>query len=385
VRQIGRQGDAMQTTAVVVRSEGGAPEVAEIEVAPPGPGEVRIRIAASGICGSDLHVLRGTSPVANPPLVLGHEGAGVVEAVGPGVTSVGPGDHVVVALYGPCLRCEPCLTGDLARCRGPERVAAISGLMADGSTRVRDTAGPLHPFVGIGSMAGLAVVRESQVVRIDPAMPLELACLAGCGVTTGLGAVFNTARLLPGSTVLVVGAGGVGLSVVQGARIAGAVRIIAVDPNPVRRALAHDLGATDVVDPGATPMRDAVRALEPDGVDAAFEVVGDTGLVAEALASTRAGGTCVMVGSPPVGSVIGVDARTLFEGRRLVGCVGGDNVPRRDIPRVVALHRRGDLHLDALASARFPLGGIADAVAGMTSGDLARAVLVVDPDLSRGA
>jgi S-(hydroxymethyl)glutathione dehydrogenase / alcohol dehydrogenase len=373
------------TTAVVVRTRGGAPELAEVEVAPPGPGEARVRIAASGVCGSDLHVLHGTSPVANPPLVLGHEGAGVIDSVGSGVTSLAPGDHVVVALYGPCRRCEPCVTGDIARCRGSERVAAISGLMADGSTRVRDAAGPLHPFVGIGSLAGFVVVRESQAVRIDPSMPLEIACLAGCGVTTGLGAVFNTAQVRPGSSVLVVGTGGVGLSVVQGARLAGAVRIVAVDPHPRRRALARELGASDTVDPTDTPMDAAVRALEPEGVDVAFEVVGDTRLVAAALASTRSGGTCVMVGSPPSGSVIKVDARTLFEGRRLLGCVGGDNIPHRDIPRVVALYRRGDLHLDALAAARFPLDGITDAVAGMAAGDLARAVIVVDPELSRAA
>lgn len=381
-----REGDGVRTTtAVVVRTPGGPPEVTEVEVAPPGPGEVRIRIAASGVCGSDLHVLHGTSPVANPPLVLGHEGAGVVETVGPAVTSLAPGDHVVVALYGPCRRCQPCVTGDMARCRGSERVAAISGLMADGSTRVRDAAGPLHPFVGIGSLAGFVVVRESQAVRIDPAMPLELACLAGCGVTTGLGAVFNTARVRPGSSVLVVGSGGVGLSVVQGARLAGAVRIVAVDPHPGRRALARELGATDAVDPSNTPMDAAVRALEPEGVDVAFEVVGDTRLVADALAVTRPGGTCVMVGSPPSKSVIEIDARTLFEGRRLLGCVGGDNVPHRDIPRAVALHRRGDLHLDALAAARFPLEGIADAVAGMSAGDLARAVIVIGPGTSRAA
>jgi S-(hydroxymethyl)glutathione dehydrogenase/alcohol dehydrogenase len=381
-----RQGRGMRTTtAVVVRTRGGPPEVAQVEVAPPGPGEVRVRIAASGVCGSDLHVLHGTSPVANPPLVLGHEGAGIVETVGPGVTSLAPGDHVVVALYGPCRRCEPCVTGDIARCRGPERVAAISGLMADGTTRVHDADGQLHPFVGIGSLAGFVVVRESQAVRIDPAMPLEVACLAGCGVTTGLGAVFNTAQVRPGSSVLVVGTGGVGLSVVQGARLAGAVRIVAVDPHPGRRALARDLGASDTVDPSTTPLHDAVRALEPEGVDVAFEVVGDTRLVAAALAATRPGGTCVMVGSPPSESVIEVDARTLFEGRRLLGCVGGDNIPHRDIPRVVALHRRGDLHLDALAAARFPLDGFMDAVAGMSTGDLTRAVIVVEPGLSRAS
>lgn len=375
----GRADDVRTTVAAVVRTRGGPPEVTEVEVAPPGPGEVRVRIAASGICGSDLHVLDGSSPVANPPLVLGHEGAGVVDAVGPGVTSLAAGDHVVVALYGPCRRCEPCVTGDIARCRGADRVAAISGLMADGSTRIRDAAGPLHPFVGIGSLAGFVVVRESQAVRIDPAMPLEIACLAGCGVTTGLGAVFNTARVQPGSSVLVVGTGGVGLSVVQGARLAGAARIVAVDPHPGRRALARELGASHTVDPSTTPMDEAVRALEPNGVDVAFEVVGDTQLVAAALAATRAGGTCVMVGSPPGGSVIEIDARTLFDGRRLLGCVGGDNIPHRDIPRVVALHRRGDLHLDALAAARFPLEGITDAIAGMSAGDLARAVIVVEP------
>jgi S-(hydroxymethyl)glutathione dehydrogenase/alcohol dehydrogenase len=367
--------------AVVVAAPGADPELVDVVVDGPGPGEVLVRVAASGVCGSDLHVLHGSSPVANPPLVLGHEGAGVVEAVGAGVTSLRVGDHVVLALYGPCLACEPCLTGDLTRCRGDARIAAISGRMADGSTRLHGAAGDLHPFVGVGSMAELAVVRATQAVRIPDDLPLDLACLAGCGVTTGLGAVFNTAEVRPGATVLVIGAGGVGLSVVQGARIAGAGRIIAVDPNATRLALATELGATDAIDPtgpdDAGALDDAVRTLEPHGVDVAFEVVGDPVLVSRAVGLTRAGGTCVMVGSPPNGSVIELDARTLFQGRRLLGCVGGDNVPERDIPRIVALHRNGQLRLEPLVSARFPLERYADAVAGMESGELARAVLLV--------
>jgi S-(hydroxymethyl)glutathione dehydrogenase/alcohol dehydrogenase len=366
------------TRAVVVAEAGAQPTLVDVEVAEPGPGEVLVRVAASGVCGSDLHVLHGTSPVANAPLVLGHEGAGVVEAVGPGVASLAPGDHVVLALYGPCLACQPCLTGDLTRCRGEARVSAIFGRMADGSTRLTGEAGALHPFVGVGSMAGLAVVRETAAVKIDPDIPLDVACLAGCGVTTGLGAVFTTAEVRPGETVLVVGTGGVGLSVVQGARIAGAGRVIAVEPNPVRRELAASLGATDVIDPGDAPLEEAIRPLEPHGVDVAFEVVGRPALLRQAFALTRSGGRCVMVGSPPPGSVIEVDARTLFDGRRLMGCVGGDNVPQRDIPRIMALYRNGDLRLEELVSARFPLDRFADAFAGMESGELARAVLVLD-------
>jgi S-(hydroxymethyl)glutathione dehydrogenase/alcohol dehydrogenase len=364
--------------AVVCYNQPDGAHLLDVEYSPPAAGEVLVRIAASGVCGSDLHILQGTSPVANMPVVLGHEGAGVVEAVGAEVSSVAPGDHVVIALYGPCLACQNCLTGNLVHCNGTARVQAIQGKMADGSTRLSRDGQALHPFVGSGTLAEYAVVRASQVVRIDADLPLDVLCLAGCGVTTGLGAVFNIAKVAPGDRVAVVGCGGVGLSVVQGARIAGAVRIIAVDTNPVKLELAASMGATDMVLIEGTALADAVMPLEPGGVDVAFEVVGNPDLVAAALAVTRPGGTCVMVGAPPTGAIIPVDGRVLFSERRLLGCVGGSNIPQRDIPRIVALYRSGQLQLDAMVSQRVALADFAKAFADLDAGRVARSVVLVD-------
>lgn len=361
--------------ACVIHDYDEGPKVEEVTVLDPGPGEVLVRIAASGVCGSDMHVIHGRSVAANLPMVLGHEGAGVVEAVGPGVESVAPGTHVVIALYGPCLACANCRAGDIVHCNGPARMANIFGRMADGSTRLRQGDVALHPMVGCGSLAELAVVRETMVVPVPDDVPLDVIALAGCGVTTGLGAVFNTAQVRPGQHVAVVGCGGVGLNVVQGARIAGAAVIVAVDTNPTKLQLATRLGATHVVDVSDAPMRDAVHAIVPEGVDVAFEVVGNAELVAQVFELTRPGGTCVMVGSPPAGSTIPIDGRSLFAERRLLGTTGGSNIPHRDIPRIVELHRSGRLDLDSLISQRLPLERVDEAFAAVEAGTVARSVV----------
>jgi S-(hydroxymethyl)glutathione dehydrogenase/alcohol dehydrogenase len=365
---------SVRTRAVCVWDT--TPRLEEVEVDAPREGEVRVKIAASGVCGSDLHVLHGRASVGTFPMVLGHEGAGVVDEIGEGVAGVAPGDHVVCALYGPCGTCGHCRAGTLNLCDGPARVAAIAGKMADGTTRVRTTGGEaLHPFCGLGTMAGYVVVREAQVVKVDPDIPLELICLAGCGVTTGLGAVFNIADVRPGDTVAVVGCGGVGLNVVQGARIAGAASILALDTNPRKLELAARLGATHTVIPNAG-VHAAVTEVFPGGVDFAFEVVGSPGLVAETLTATRPGGTCVMVGSPPPGSTIPIDGRALFAERRLLGCLGGSNIPSRDIPRIASLYRRRLLDLETLVTSRRPLAEFTAAVGETESGQVARSVLL---------
>lgn len=363
--------------AIVVHDPRRGAHLEAVDVDEPRAGEVLVRIAASGVCGSDLHVLHGRATVASFPMVLGHEGAGVVDAVGPGVDGVQVGDHVVIALYGPCGRCTHCRTGDIVHCDGPERVAGTFGRMADGSTRLRQGATALHPFVGVGSLAEYAVVRAPQVVVVDPALPLDVIALAGCGVTTGLGAVFNTARVAPGDRVAVVGCGGVGLNVVQGARLAGASVIVAIDPVASKRDLASDFGATHCVDPAAGPMLESVHTIVPGGVDIAFEVVGDPALVAETFELTRPGGLCVMVGSPGPGSTIPLRGTSLFMERRLAGCVGGSNIPARDIPRIAALYRAGRLDLDRLVTQRLPLDRFADAVAAAEAGTVARSVIVL--------
>jgi S-(hydroxymethyl)glutathione dehydrogenase/alcohol dehydrogenase len=355
------------------------PVVEDVDVEAPHAGEVLVRLAASGVCRSDLHAIEGASPVSIPPMVLGHEGAGVVEAVGPGVTSVAPGDSVVIALYGPCGGCAECRSGDVARCWSETRTHNMYGRMPDGTTRLSLRGRPIVPMVGAGSLAEQSVVREAQIVRIEPEVPLDLACLAGCGVTTGIGAVFNTADVRPGTTVAVIGCGGVGLNVIQGARIAGARRILALDTQAAKLDLASDLGATDLVrvEPDEN-LTEAIRALEPGGVDYAFEVIGLTDVVNQAFEATRIGGTCVMVGAPPPGTRVSIDSRVLFSDRRLLGCTGGGNVPARDIPRIIALYRAGRLDLRRLVSQRLPLDRVGEAFEALRQGELARTVITFD-------
>lgn len=348
----------------------------DLDVESPQAGEVRVRLAASGVCRSDLHVLEGESPVARPPMVLGHEGAGVVVEVGPGVTGLGVGDPVVIALYGPCGTCGDCRAGDIPNCWSETRTHNMYGRMPDGTTRLSLRGEPVAPMVGSGSLAEESVVREAQLVKIDRDIPLDLACLAGCGVTTGIGAVLNTAKVAPGATVAVIGCGGVGLNVVQGARIAGAARIIACDTQRAKLDLASDLGATDLLEVEAGgDLAAAIRELVPRGVDYAFEVIGLTDVVREAFEATRTGGTTVMVGAPPPGAEITIDSRTLFADRKLLGCTGGGNVPARDIPRIMDLYQRGSLDLEKLVSQRLPLERVNEAFDALRTGELARTVI----------
>jgi S-(hydroxymethyl)glutathione dehydrogenase / alcohol dehydrogenase len=352
--------------------------IEEVDVEAPRAGEVLVRLAASGVCRSDLHVQHGRSPVARLPMVLGHEGAGVVVEVGSGVVGLAVGDPVVIALYGPCGRCEDCRAGRLERCASETRRNNMFGLMPDGSTRLSQGGKPVHPMVGAGTLAEYSLVREAQAVAIPRELPLELACLIGCGVTTGVGAVLNVARVAPGATVAVIGCGGVGLCVVQAARIAGAARIVAVDTQASKLELASDLGATELA-PIATDesAAEAIRARVPAGVDFAFEVVGSPALVREALLATRPGGMAVMIGAPPLGAELILDARQLFTDRTLVGTVGGGNVPQRDIPRIAELWRSGRLELARLVSQRLPLERVNEAFAALEDGQLARSVVVL--------
>jgi S-(hydroxymethyl)glutathione dehydrogenase/alcohol dehydrogenase len=363
--------------AAVLHEFGRPLAIEDVAVEEPRAGEVLVRLAASGVCRSDLHAQHGRSPVARLPMVLGHEGAGVVEQVGSGVAGLAVGDPVVIALYGPCGACRDCRSGRIERCASETRRNNMFGLMPDGSTRLSLGGEPVHPMVGAGTLAEYSLVREAQAVAIPPDVPLELACLIGCGVTTGVGAVLNVARVAPGSSVAVIGCGGVGLNVVQAARLAGAARIVAVDPQTTKLDLASDLGATDLVpiEPGQSAA-EAIQQRVPGGVDFAFEVVGSPALVREALLATRAGGMAVMVGSPPDGAELVIEARQLFWDRALVGTVGGGNVPQRDIPRIAELYRAGKLELAKLVSQRLPLERANEAFRALEEGKLARSLVV---------
>jgi S-(hydroxymethyl)glutathione dehydrogenase/alcohol dehydrogenase len=350
--------------------------IEEVDVEGPRAGEVVVRLAASGVCRSDLHVIEGDSVVAQPPMVLGHEGAGTVEEIGEGVTSVAVGDPVVIALYAPCGACPECRAGDIPNCWSEARTHNMYGRMNDGSIRLSIGGQPVAPMVGSGSLAELSVVREAQLIKIDPDIPLDLACLAGCGVTTGIGAALNIAKVQPDSTVAVIGCGGVGLNVIQGARIAGASRIIACDTQAVKLDIASDLGATDMLKVGnGVDTTQAIKQLVPKGVDYAFEVIGIPEVVSQAFESTRVGGTTVMVGAPPVGAKLTIDPRALFSDRKLLGCMGGGNIPGRDVPRIMSLYQQGQLNLDKLVSQRLPLDRVNEAFEALQRGELARTVI----------
>lgn len=367
--------------ALVAREFGAPPRLETITVPPPGPGEVRIAVRASGVCGSDMHVVHGPSTAVRVPTVLGHEGAGVVEAVGAGVDGLAVGDHVVAGLGIWCGECARCLAGEAWLCTAAERGRSMFGLRADGRSRVqaRGAGGEdVHTFLGVGTLADYALAPARQVVKVDPALPLDELCLLGCGVLTGVGAALNTARVRPGESTVVIGCGGVGLSVVQGARIAGATRIVAIDPSPRKLELARSLGATRTVDPSHEDVREAVLGLVPGGVDHAFEVVGRPELATQALSLVRPAGTAYVVGILPPGSSISVPRELLMGEKRLMTSSGGGAVGAVGIPALVELYRTGALSLDEMVDQRLPLDRVLEAFAAMETGELARNVIVFD-------
>jgi S-(hydroxymethyl)glutathione dehydrogenase / alcohol dehydrogenase len=365
----------MRARAAVLTEFGVPLTVTEIEVAAPQEGEVMVAIAASGICGSDIKALDGGNPrVQDLPFILGHESAGVVTDVGPGVTSVLPGDHVVIAMNRPCGRCRGCARGQPYLCSDQGRMNAIMGLMADGTTRLTVAGEPARPMIGVGSFAEYAVVAEAACIQVSADVPLDLLALTACAVVTGVGAVLNTADVEVGSSVLVIGCGGVGLNVVQGAGLAGATTIIAADVKAEKLELACRFGATHTVLAGN--LRDQIDSIARCGVDYAFDVTADPSAFTAAFEATRPGGTTVLVGSPPAGLTIGIAPQTLLASRRLIGTQGGDAVPARDLPLLADLYRSGRLNLEDLVSERVPLDRLNDAIGHVRSGSVARSLVV---------
>jgi S-(hydroxymethyl)glutathione dehydrogenase/alcohol dehydrogenase len=345
--------------------------VEELELDPPKAGEVLVRMAASGVCHSDLHVVQGIHPTALPA-VLGHEGAGVVEAVGPEVAGLAPGDHVMLSWLPYCGRCRHCVRGRPNRC---ENVAWYDSTMEDGTCRFHLDGRPIHHY-NTSSFAERSVVPARTAIRVDPALPLTELALMGCAVMTGVGAVLNTARVRPGDSVAVVGCGGVGLNVVQGARIAGATTIVAVDTVPAKLELARELGATHTVDAAAGDPVEAVLELVAGGVDHAFEALGRPETIETTLRLTGRGGQAVLIGMAPPEARVPLDALTLtLEERCVRGCWYGSCVPLRDFPLLVELYRDGRLHLDSLI-ATCSLDDVNDAFRRMEAGETARSVIV---------
>jgi S-(hydroxymethyl)glutathione dehydrogenase/alcohol dehydrogenase len=361
--------------AVVCREHNQPVLVEDIAVDPPKRGEATVRLGACGVCHSDLSAITGT--IALPlPLVLGHEGAGVVEEVGEDVADLAKGDHVAFSFIYMCGKCRFCVSGRPVLC--VEQGRALTTPL-EGTPRVHDASGkPLNIFSGCGSMAQYATVSAQNLIKIDPKIPLECAALVGCGVTTGVGAVFNTAKVAPGSSVAVFGCGGVGLSAIQGARIAGADRIVAVDTLEAKLAMAKQFGATDTL--LAKPGEDVVKALKKmtgGGPDYAFECVGSGELAATAYRAIARGGVAVVVGVAKPSDSTSVRSMTLvFEEKTLTGSYFGSCVPRVDFPRMFALYLKGELKLEELITRRYPIDQAPQAFADLQSGRNARGVIV---------
>jgi S-(hydroxymethyl)glutathione dehydrogenase / alcohol dehydrogenase len=362
---------ATKIRAAVLHEFGKPLVVEELELDPPKGGEVLVRMAASGVCHSDLHVAQGIHPTALP-VVLGHEGVGVVEEVGPGVVGLASGDHVLLTWLPYCGHCRQCARGWPNRC---ENTAWYDATLEDGTCRFHTNGQPVHHY-NTSSFAERSVVPARTAVKVDPSLPLTELALMGCAVMTGVGAALNTARVRPGDTVAVVGCGGVGLNVVQGARIAGAATIIAVDVVPAKLELARELGATALVDASEPDPVDAVRELVPGGVDHAFEALGRPETIETALALTGRGGQAVLIGMAPPGARVELDAlTTTLEERCVRGSWYGSCVPLRDIPLLVELYRGGHLRLEPLITT-CGLDDVNDAFRRMQAGGTARSVIV---------
>jgi S-(hydroxymethyl)glutathione dehydrogenase/alcohol dehydrogenase len=348
--------------------------IENIQIDKPGPREVLVRTVATGVCHSDLHCIEGGLPVP-PPMVLGHEPAGVVEQVGADVTHVKPGDHVIGCLSAFCANCNYCMSGRPYLCGGaatartPDQPPRLS--LEDGT--------PLMQFAHLSSFAEQMLLHENALVKVREDMPLEQAALIGCGVTTGLGAALNTARVRPGDTCAVIACGGVGLSVIQGARIAGAGRIIAVDTVASKLHLAEALGATDSVDASDGDAVAKVLEMTGGGVDFSFECIGSNATCQQSVAMIKKGGTAVFVGVVPIGVNVELPGLDLvLQGKTIKGSIMGENRFREDMPRYADFYLDGRLRLDELISARLPLDDINQAFDTMRTGEGARNVIVFD-------
>jgi Zn-dependent alcohol dehydrogenase len=363
--------------AAILEKQGEPLVIGDVDIAAPRHGEVIVGVRYCGVCHSDLSIIDGTFP-SEVPVVLGHEAAGVVEEVGPGVDHLAVGDHVVLSPVPPCGTCYGCLHGEPGTCANVAGISTSS--LPDGTTGLSRGGERVLRGVGVAAFAEKVLTPASGAVKIAPEVPLDVVCVIGCAVQTGVGAVLNTARVEEGASVLVMGLGGVGLSIVQGARLAGAARIIVSDPIADRRAVAATLGATHQVDPTSADL--AARVMEITGgigADYAFDAVGRSALITAGIWATRAGGTTVCVGAAPIDEAIEITPAALFtiSEKKLIGCTLGSCNSLRDIPRIVQLWQAGRLDLEALISARRPLAEINDAASDLRAGRGVRTVLEI--------
>jgi S-(hydroxymethyl)glutathione dehydrogenase/alcohol dehydrogenase len=349
---------------------GGKPVVIEdVGVRAPGPGEVRVRIKAAGLCHSDQSVIDGTIPYP-VPVVLGHEGAGIVEDIGPGVTSVREGDSVIISTLAHCGRCRACEGGKPTACRNAPNPKDTSPFTVNGK--------PAYQFANASAFSELTLVREQSAIPVDPRVPFDRAALIGCGIMTGVGAVLNRAKVEAGSSMAVFGVGGIGLNCVQGGVLAGASQIIAIDVNPQKLELAQTFGATHVIDATKEDALAAVRDLTGGGAEYTFECVGNLAVIQQALDALAAGGTLTIVGVPKIGSKYEFVVHTLYNNKAILGCRYGAARPRRDFPMLADLYLGGRLKIDELITNHYTLDDFGHALHDLESGSLARGVFRMD-------
>jgi S-(hydroxymethyl)glutathione dehydrogenase/alcohol dehydrogenase len=369
------RGDTMTKAAVITAANQPVEIRDDIEVAEPREGEIRIKIGATGVCHSDLSVQNGTLPLPMP-IVPGHEGAGEVVAIGPGVTRFAVGDHVVTQFHPQCGECYACGRGQGYQCE-KGAMAAAGGLL-DGSTRLTSGGSPLFQMAMCGTFAEEAVLPEISAVKVPDDVPIKIAALISCGVLTGAGAAMNTADIHEGDTIAVLGCGGVGLNVIQGARIAGAGEIIAIDTFDSKLELAEQFGATKTVNASEGDAVSAVQGLTSGrGADTAFEVIGLEATINQALNMTRNGGETIIVGVPKIDVMLNLPVAMtfLFFNKTVKGSWYGSSNVDRDVPKLLDLYKTGELKLDELISQEIGLDDLNDAFAAMEAGEVARSVI----------
>jgi len=368
----------MKTRAAVALAAGQPLQIAEVEVQAPKAGEVLVEIRATGICHTDAYTLSGEDPEGLFPAILGHEGAGIVVEVGPGVTSLKPGDHVI-PLYTPeCRQCKSCLSGKTNLCTAI-RATQGKGLMPDGTTRFSLDGKPLFHYMGCSTFSNHTVMPEIALAKIRADAPFEKVCYIGCGVTTGIGAVINTAKVQAGETVAVFGLGGIGLNVIQAARMVGADKIIGVDINPGREEMARKFGMTHFINPdvvGRDKVVQAIIDLTEGGVDYSFECVGNVHLMRQALECCHRGwGQSIIIGVAGAGQEISTRPFQLVTGRVWKGTAFGGAKGRRDVPKIVDWYMDGKIDIDSLITHVMPLDRINDAFDLMHEGKSIRSVV----------
>lgn len=358
--------------AAVLREVGKPLQIEDVQINKPGPHEVLIRTAAAGVCHSDLHFIEGSYP--HPlPAVLGHESAGVVEAVGSEVRTVRPGDHVITCLSAFCGHCEHCLTGHMSLCVSPDTKRG-----KDDEPRLTTANGPMLQYLNLSSFAEQMLIHEHACVAVRKDMPLDRAALIGCSVMTGVGAVIHTSNVRPGETVAVIGCGGVGLAAINGAAIAGAGRVIAIDMSPGKENFARALGATDFICAADTDPVKEVIEMTKGGVHHSFEAIGLSKTAEQAFNMLRRGGTANVIGMIPVGQTISLMGAAFLGEKRIQGSLMGSNRFPVDMPRLCDMYMAGKLKLDEMISRRLKLEDVNSAFDEMKRGEVARSVILFD-------